>query len=394
MSVVHDSDRTAVVNNTLAAPTERRTDMRNLWLLVVLGLAFLPQPQRAARQTVVGIQGREFLVNGRPTYARRSYEGMTVQGLLFNSRMVQGIFDDRNPETRPRWNYPDGPWDAERNTREFIAAMPLWKAKGLLAFTINLQGGSPEGYSRSQPWVNSSFEADGTLRQDYMSRLGRILDRADELGMVAIVGLFYQAQARRMNDEHSIIRAADAATDWLIDKGYTNVLVEVANEADNSGFTHDLIKPAARGVELIDRVKERSKGKVASPAGRLLVSTSLNGGKVPSDSLVNAVDFVLLHGNSVRDPSRITQMVEETRTLPRYRGQPVVFNEDDHFDFDKPQNNMLAALRAYASWGFFDYRMAGERFDDGYQSVPVNWTISSPRKRGFFELLAEVTGSK
>ena len=113
---------------------------------------------------------------------------------------------------------------------------------------------------------------------------------------------------------------------------------------------------------------------------------------VPSDSLVNAVDFVLLHGNGVRDPSRITQMVDDTRALPRYRGQPVVFNEDDHFDFDKPQNNMLAALRAYAGWGFFDYRMAGERFDDGYQSVPVNWTISSPRKRGFFDLLAQVTG--
>src|SRR5262245_51401265 len=367
--------------------------MRNLWLLAALGLAFLPQPRRVARQTVVSIQGREFLVNRRPTYAGRWYEGKTVQGLLFNSRMVQGIFDDRNPETRPRWSYPDGPWDAERNTREFIAAMPLWKAKGLLAFTINLQGGSPEGYSRSQPWVNSSFEADGTLRQDYMSRLGRILDRADELGMVAIVGLFYQAQERRMNDEPSVIRAADAATDWLIDKGYTNVLVEVANEADNSGFSHDIIKPAARGMELIDRLKERSKGKVASPARRLLISTSLNGGKVPSDSLVNAVDFVLLHGNGVRDPFRITQMVEETRALPSYRGQPVVFNEDDHFDFDKPQNNMLAALGAYAGWGFFDYRMAGERFDDGYQSVPVNWTISSPRKRGFFELLAQVTGA-
>ena len=52
---------------------------------------------------------------------------------------------------------------------------------------------------------------------------------------------------------------------------------------------------------------------------------------------------------------------------------------------------MLAALRAYAGWGYFDYRMAGERFDDGYQSVPVNWTISSPRKR-IFELLSTVTG--
>jgi hypothetical protein len=107
---------------------------------------------------------------------------------------------------------------------------------------------------------------------------------------------------------------------------------------------------------------------------------------------VPAADGVLLHGNGVRDPARITQMVAETRQLPNYRGQPIVFNEDDHFDFDKRENNMLAALRAYASWGFFDYRMAGERFDDGYQSVPVNWTISSQRKRDFFKLLSTVTG--
>ena len=308
--------------------------MRNLCFLVVLGLASVPQPQRTARHTVVGIEGREFVVNGRPTYAGRSYDGMSVQGLLFNSRMVQGIFDDRNPETRGRWNYPDGPWDPERNTREFIAAMPLWKASGLLAFTINLQGGSPEGYSRSQPWVSSSFETDGRLRPDYMSRLERILDRSDELGMVAIVGFFYQGQERRMDDEPSVIRAAEAATDWLISKGYTNVLVEVANEADNAGFKHDVIKPSGGAVQLIERLKERSKNRVTSPAGRLLVSTSLNGGRVPTDSLVRAVDFVLLHGNGVSDPARITQMVDETRKLSSYRGQPIVFNEDDHFDFN------------------------------------------------------------
>ena len=299
--------------------------LRPLGFVVALGLALAAQQTRPARKTVVSIQGREFLINGRPTYEGRSFDGARVQGLLFNSRMVQGIFDDRNAETRSRWNYPDGPWDPERNTREFIDAMPLWKAKGLLAFTINLQGGSPEGYSRSQPWINSSFDADGGLRPDYASRLERILDRADQLGIVAIVGFFYQAQERRMNDEPAVRRAADAATDWLASRGYTHVLVEVANEADNAGFKYDVVKPAGGAVQLIERLKERSKGKVASPAGRLLVSTSLNGATVPADSLVNVVDFVLLHGNGVRDPARITQMVDETRKRPSYRGQPCLF---------------------------------------------------------------------
>jgi hypothetical protein len=55
-------------------------------------------------------------------------------------------------------------------------------------------------------------------------------------------------------------------------------------------------------------------------------------------------------------------------------------------------NNFVAATQAYASWGFFDYRMKDEGFDDGYQSVPVNWGISSTRKRAFFEKVKEITG--
>ena len=125
--------------------------------------------------------------------------------------MVQGIFDDRNPATRPMWDYPDGPWDPDRNTAEFVAAMPAWRDAGLLAFTLNLQGGSPQGYSKDQPWHNSAFEADGRLRDDYLRRLETILERADELGMVVIAGLFYFGQDHRLADESAVVAATDAA---------------------------------------------------------------------------------------------------------------------------------------------------------------------------------------
>ena len=157
--------------------------LRRFCVVVVLVIASIPQPQRTARKTVVSIEGREFVVNGRSTYAGRSYDGMNVQGLLFNSRMVQGIFDDRNPETRGRWNYPDGPWDPERNTAEFLGAMADWRAHGLLGFTINLQGGMPKiSTEGKQPWHNSALTVDGELKPEYLSRLDRILLRADELG--------------------------------------------------------------------------------------------------------------------------------------------------------------------------------------------------------------------
>ncbi len=335
--------------------------------------------------TTVAIDGERFLIDGSPAYAGRTWRGMSVEGLLMNSRMVQGIFDDLNPETRPQWDYSDGPWDAERNTDEFVAAMPAWREHGLLSFTVNLQGGNPRGYGNDQPWHNSAFEADGSLRPAYMARLARILDRADELGMAPIVGYFYFGQDQRLRDEAAVVRGAENATDWLLEKGYRNVLVEIGNEVDNRAYTHDIIRPA-RCPELIRLVRERS-------GGRLLVGASMCGGRIPPDGLVACSDFLLPHGNGVGEPDRIRRMVDECRALPSYRGQPIVFNEDDHFAFDAPDNNMLAALSRRASWGYFDYRMDGEGFDEGYQSVPVNWSISSERKRGFFRLLAEVTGA-
>lgn len=54
---------------------------------------------------------------------------------------------------------------------------------------------------------------------------------------------------------------------------------------------------------------------------------------------------------------------------------------------------MTSALSEHASWGYFDYRMKGENFEDGYQSVPADWKIDSPRKRAFFRLLAQITGA-
>ena len=108
--------------------------------------------------------------------------------------------------------------------------------------------------------------------------------------------------------------------------------------------------------------------------------------------MIAVADYLLLHGNGVKEPDRIRKMVDDTRRSKAYRDQPILFNEDDHFDFDKPDNNMLAAVSRYAGWGYFDYRMKGEGFADGYQSVPVDWGINSERKRGFFGMLKRVTG--
>ena len=341
----------------------------------------------AKRRTEVAIDGDEFLINGRPTYQGRTWQGHRIEGLLLNSRMVQGIFDDLNPETRSRWNYPDtGRWDPERNTREFITAMPEWLRHGLAAFTINLQGGSPEGYSKEQPWHNSALTEEGGFRPEYMRRLERILERADQLGMVVILGIFYFGQDQRLKGEAAILRAVDRTVDWIFDRGYRNILIEVDNECDVQRYDHQILRPD-RVHELIERVKARQRG-----GRRLLASTSYGGGALPRENVVRSADFLLMHGNGVKDPERISEMVRQSRRVPGYRPMPILFNEDDHFDFDQPLYNMLAAIREYCSWGYFD--PGKNDYQDGYQSPPVDWDLNTGRKKAFFTKVAEMTAAR
>lgn len=372
-------------------------------------------------KTNVSIRGDKWLINGELTYAGRRNREWNIEGLLLNSRMVNAVFDDDNPHTRVMWRYPDtGQWSANRNTDEFVAMLPDYNRHGLLAVTVNLQGGAPLGYYRldefrdamkdhgitatdddlwaslpgpeSQPWDSSAFHSSGRLKQPFLGRLSRIIEAADDLGMVVILGLFYFGQDERLVDEQSVRRAVQEACGWLLGNDYTNVVVEINNECDVQRYEHEILQPH-RVHELIQQAKV-----VTIDGRRLLVGTSYGGGRVPDDSVAAVSDFLLMHGNGVTDTNRIAEMVDQARALPSYRPMPVLFNEDDHFNFGQPLNNFTAALSRYAGWGYFDPgagaggKAAFGDYVEGYQNIPVNWGISTPRKQGFFDLLRSITG--
>ena len=179
------------------------------------------------------------------------------------------------------------------------------------------------------------------------------------------------------------MRALDEAVSWVNEKGYRNVLLEINNEC-NIRYQHAILRPE-RVHELIYRARRLKAG-----GDRLLVGTSFGGGAIPSENVVAASDFVLLHGNDVEDPAGIAKMVNQVRALSSYRSMPILFNEDDHFNFRLPNNNLMAAVGVYASWGLLD--IGENNYRDGYQSPPVNWGINTERKQDFFKLIQEITG--
>jgi hypothetical protein len=379
---------------------DMRNDRRRI-LQMAAATAALGAAGRAAAQsgraaptkTVVSIQGAKFLINGEPTFKGRTFEGRSIEGLLFNSRMANAIIDDHNPTTRGTWAYPDGPWDPERNTSEFIAAFPEYRRHGMHMVAINLQGGSPRGYSWMQPWKFGGFEADGSVRPAYRERLLRVIRAADAQGMIVGLGLFYKEATKQLDGEKAVLAAVDNVTDLLVAAQARNVLMEIGNEVDLPGPVHpawSIIQPT-RCAELITRMQERSKGKLDTPAGRLLVAASTI--RKPASSIIAASDYVLLHGNAMNTPDMLRTLIRDTRADPAFRGQPLLINEDDHFEFDKPVNNFRVAVEEGVGWGYFDYRQVRENMTFGFQSLPVDWTISSPRKKAFFELLKTITGS-
>lgn len=248
------------------------------------------------RKTRVAIEKEQWLINGAVTH-----RGAKAEGRLMNVRMVNAVFEDtKKPE-----------FDPEANTDRFIEQIPDYVAHGVRAFTLNLQGGMP-GYEGA---VNSAFAADGNLREAYLARVRRVVETCDRHGAVVILGCFYQRQDQVLKDGAAVRAGVVNVAQWVKGCGFTNVVLEIANEFGHGGFDHKLLKTAAGQVELIALAKKVHPG--------LLVSTSdVRSGVVPRE-VAEASDFLLVHfnGTKVDDiPARIKAL--------RGFGKAAVCNED------------------------------------------------------------------
>jgi hypothetical protein len=353
-------------------------------------------------KTTIAIENQQFHINGQPVYAGREHAGRKIEGLLFNTRMVQATFDDENPATALHWRYPDtGVWDADRNTAEFCAALPEYARHGVLGVTVGLQGGgsiyTPAIYDH---YLNSAFTPAGELKPAYFERLRRVLHAADEAGVIVIVNYFYWKQSARLLGDAAVRRATEVATDWLLNSGYTNILVDVMNECgDWWGGLHSQLT-TTRIHELIEIVQHTTRH-----GRRLLVGASTGGGdELPRGRWQEVEDFHMPHGNGCHPP-QLRAKLQKLKASDDFRRKPrpILVNEDTIFT-----DNLEACVDEYVSWGFYcqgfgcdytdrmDWKAHGRetRYEElsGFQTLPVNWGIHTPEKRPFFERVKEITG--
>jgi hypothetical protein len=360
--------------------------------------------------TVVGIRGPFFTINGHLTYTKEAgfpNADPNLVGTLLNVRAVQALFDDANyPKQGSKqnpyktaglmgdvsWDYPDTrKWAPERNTREFIAELPGWRSTGLLAFTVNLQGGAPTdghfgvGDEVLQSHDDSGFDPQGNLKPAYAGRLQRVIEEADKLGMVVIVGYFYQGTNQRILADPEDRYAKEAirqASLFLKNLPNRNILIEIVNETNPQSYEHPIMQPdgildavllAQKTVEHQIPVSFSWPGPIPQAAGR------------PIDSAILAADFILFHTNH-QTPEDVHQNIFNAHRWAGYN-RPLLINEDGVSPM-----NLHAAVQDRVGWGFYD--QGWNNYLDGFQSPPTNWGISTPVKWMFFEQVARLTGSK
>ena len=373
--------------------------------VLILSLVAAVGSAQNSGSTVVGIRGWQFTINGQVTYTRASgfpNADPNLAGTLLNVRAVQAVFDDANyPNGGSRahpyrsntmgdifWDYPDGPWDPERNVREFLAALPDWRRCGLLAFTVNLQGGGPpdgnygeRGYL--QPQNNSGFDPEGNLKPAYASRLRRIIAEADRQGMVVIAGFFYFGSNERIQlapDDRYVKEAIRQGCRFLRQLPYRNVLIEINNETNAASYKHRILQPngALDAVLLAQETVGRE----------IPVSMSWSGGIMPrgsrGDAALRAVDYIMFHTNG-ETPEEVHQTIQSMRRWTGY-DRPLIINEDGVSPF-----NLHAAVQEHVGWGYYDDGL--DNYRDGFQAPPVNWKINPPEKWLVFEQVARLSGS-
>jgi hypothetical protein len=319
-------------------------------------------------KTRLSIEGELFRINGKLVYGEIPGNTPAVHGLLMNARLVQGIFDDRAaPERFARFGWKK--WDPERHTDELIAALPEWYRYGLRAFTVGLQGGMPVFTIPNETIDNNPFSDDGRrIDPAWLRRLDRVVRAADDLGMVAIVSILYQGQAPRMKDGASIRAAVRAAGAWLREQGYTNVMIEVANEHTVGAFKQrPLVWSPDAVTGLIEIARESSGG--------MPVGCSEMGFEATRE-VAEASDVVLVHGNT-------THRQQYYRFIRKVRGwnlgKPIVCNEDS------PCFTQLdVAFETRTSWGYYNNHTK--------QEPPVTWGIANAEDLFFARRMARGLG--
>ncbi len=368
-----------------------------------LCVALLPASAAVATEIAAGpmlgprMKAERFFVRaGRSawneTYDGGPYRGKAKGGLLLVDA-VHGLFDDP-------W-LTEREFDADANTDALIATLDLYRAHGVAGLFVSLQGFDhpyPEssGIARTgraedgeqKGSLVSAFLPSGELDQAWMARLERLLAATNKLGMIVCLTYFTPGQDEVLESDQAIVTAARNMTQWLIDKDFRNVIINIADAWDTQGaWDHgDFIQRNVANL-IIDNRDLFNHAEFTLPIG----AASGESLSYPS-SLARVCDVVLLHGNRAGRADKLRAVVN----LSEY-DRPVILLEDppredpDAELLGKTVAAVVSTLEAPGGWALAPGRMS---YDFPFSYAPAATASLEEGPSGYFRTILEKLAEK
>jgi len=275
-----------------------------------------------------------------------------------NVRLVQALVDFSGQDEVSSW-------DADRNTEAIIAMLPFYRAYGVNAIGVNVQGGnfasaSPAPALWGEDYDCGLFNPSGSLRSAHSDRLIAFVDACIATGLTPIVGLFYQRQDQVLTDT-TAVETAMTNIMTLLDSYKTQILIEVANEIENGSYDHALFTAANITPYVDDFV-----------AAGFFASVSHNGGVIPTSGQQGDGQFLLLHANGLTEAELETMVADAIADFPN---TPIIINEDGDASrtTTELQDRCAAAVAAGSGWGY--HEPTGKQYYDLTPMVTMNWGV-------------------
>ncbi len=200
-------------------------------VFALLVMVLLAGPLQAGRY-VFSVEGTKTLLNGQE---------ILVKGLRCSNALI-----------------------SDESTAELIANLDTFASYGVNTISVYFMGsrfGDVKGYNE-----------DGSLNRVYAARMGRIIDAADERGMIVLVGCLYWSNSKAKWESWTQKQANAAIANtarWLKDHDYRNVFVDVDNEGmakSAKGFDNRLMVIAGKKADPACVIATNFKGEPPAEA--------------------------------------------------------------------------------------------------------------------------------
>lgn len=260
-----------------------------------------------------------------------------AQGKMVTARMVQAVYlNDASGARTEDMTLAD----AQENTDHFCDNITPYREHGVLCWSIGMEGGNALNQASDPEVLQGDFTPDssngsrspltaaGTAwKTGRKELLEQVIEALAAEGMVCCLGLFYQ-QMFYWHDTQANYRAAmSTVTDWLIEKGYRNVCIDLANEAgvDPAGGWDDgtlVFDTDARVADELDYFRGLWTGEPWRPP------IGCSSRSKPGPLVLAESDVHWYHGNVSggvsNKPLRVQEIIDDTTV------GPVVMNEDEN----------------------------------------------------------------